>query len=154
MATYHVQTKVKPNTSSNEGYQIEALGPNLSVEAESHIACEFAKESIAFASESGSICDILGKAAPLFQLRPLWISDTHKFRLPSLIEVDLPASIQVLGEDLSALQDSVTHFASSVLRLGFNTVIFSQASANKNAANCRLSWKAWQVVLDTIRARG
>ena len=160
MTSYRIQTRAKSEINLSEGYCIEALGRELCVDAASQVACEFAKASIHAADKSGCLNDILGKASPLFSLRPLWISDSVRFRLPSLLEVDLPSWFQEVGDDLSLskLQNRCADLTASLFELGLNTVIFSASVEKKTGQSVRqsvrISWKIWQTALDAIRAKG
>lgn len=153
--TSSFQTTLLSQGKIGEGYTVQTIGGTLHIEAESLLAKEFAHAAVKGALESDRLADILGPTSPLFSLRPLWLSHTNRFRLPSLLEVDLPFWFHRSGEDHAIAIERVSQMASRVIELGFNTLIFSPSIGQGYTENpSRISWKELREYLEIFRSKG
>ncbi len=150
----HYQFSVSYGDSKGRGesFSIEQKGRVFLMKVESHLAKSYALSRLQSGLKSGYIRDVVGKSNPQFEYRPLWITKTKRFTLPSLLEIDLPDWVDEVLHDEALLLDTIHELVLEAIDCGMNMLFFAPCEGEAvEVAKNPLSWKALRLVLDFIK---
>lgn len=141
------------STSGEGEYCLSHKGHYFSIKASSKLAKVHSLHQLYYALKSRRIADLVGVNKPLFYQRSLWICKTRRFRLPSLLEIDLPDWIENADTDHTILLQKADELLMKCIDYGMNCLIFSSPSFSETKPSVPLSWSTLRYFLDYIHAQ-
>lgn len=140
------------SSAGSEGeYYVSHKGHYFSIKASSKLAKGYSLSQLYFSLKSRQVTNLLGLNKPLFRQRPLWICKTRRFRLPSLLEIDLPDWFEMAETDHAILLEKGHELVMKCIEFGMNCLIFSPHVMPETHPPATLSWSTLRLFLDHIR---
>ncbi len=150
-----MQKHVKSLHHGSERFSIDVLSDAIHIDCESRCAQEFAMHKLLAALQSGTLREAAGAAAPLYEIRPLWVHAPYTCTLPSGIRIHTPDLFLTKHEIDEVNTDVLYSIIWHMYDLGFNTLIFAPQQEHERHDTAHfINWHVLHKALDFMRSLG